>query len=200
MKFTEKTMKNWKLELTPGRKCLADEKIQRGIFLGDVLSPLLFVLAMAPLNHLHRKYTGRYKLYKSQEKINHLMYINNIKLFTKNEKELELLIQAVRIYSQDTGMEFGREKYVMQIIRGGKRQMTEENQNSRRKGKLQVLGDIEKKKKHYQTDGDERKKLKNEYIRRTRTQLETKLYCRNLIKGINTWVVRYARYSRPFLK
>ena len=30
--------------------------------------------------------------------------------FAKNENELETLIQAVRIYSQDIGMEFGIEK------------------------------------------------------------------------------------------
>ena len=33
------------------------------------------------------------------------MYMDN-KLFSKNEKEMENLIQAVRIYSQDLGMEF----------------------------------------------------------------------------------------------
>ena len=32
------------------------------------------------------------------------------KNFTKNEKELETLIHEVRIYSQNIGMEFGREK------------------------------------------------------------------------------------------
>ena len=31
---------------------------------------------------------GGYKLHKSQENINHLMYIDDIKLFAKNEKEL----------------------------------------------------------------------------------------------------------------
>ena len=33
------------------------------------------------------------------------MYIDDIKLFANNEKELEILIQAVRICSQDIGME-----------------------------------------------------------------------------------------------
>ena len=46
-----------------------------------------------------------YKLSKSQEKISHLMYGDDIKQFAKNEKELETLIQAVRIYRQDIGME-----------------------------------------------------------------------------------------------
>ena len=35
------------------------------------------------------------------------MYMDDIKLFAKNEKELENLILEVRIYSQDIGMESG---------------------------------------------------------------------------------------------
>ena len=40
------------------------------------------------------------------------MYMNDIKPFSKNEKELETLIQTVRIYSQDIGIEFGIKKNV----------------------------------------------------------------------------------------
>ena len=104
----EKTMQTWRVELTAGGKSLAEVKIQRGIFQEDALSPLLFVKAMMPLNL--RKCTVGYKLSKSQEKINHLKYMDNIKLFAQNEKELETLIQSVRIYSQDIGMEFCSEK------------------------------------------------------------------------------------------
>ena len=62
-----------------------------------------------PLNHILRKSTGGHKLTNSQENTSYLMYVNNIKLFAKNEKEPKTLIQAVRIYSQDIGMEFGIE-------------------------------------------------------------------------------------------
>ena len=34
-----------------------------------------------------------------------------------------------------------------------------------------------------------KEKIKKEYFKRTRKLLETELYCRNLIKGINTWAV-----------
>ena len=46
---------------------------------------------MMPLNHI----------------LNHLMYMDNIKLFVNNKKELETLIQAERICSHDVRMEFG---------------------------------------------------------------------------------------------
>ena len=41
---------------------------------------------MLPLNHILRKYTAEYKLRKSQEKINHLMYRDDVKLFSKMKK------------------------------------------------------------------------------------------------------------------
>ena len=92
--FIEKNMKNWRVELTAGGKILAETKIQRWIFQGDALSPLLFIIAMMPLNHTLRKCTAGYKLSRSQGKINHQMYMDDIKLFAKNEKELETLIHT----------------------------------------------------------------------------------------------------------
>ena len=53
------------------------------------------------------------------------MYIDDIKLFAKNEKKLETLIHTVRIYSQDIGMEFGIEKCVMLVMKSGKRHRTD---------------------------------------------------------------------------
>ena len=37
------------------------------------------------------------------------MYMDDIRPFAKNEKELETLIQALRIYSQDIGMKYSIE-------------------------------------------------------------------------------------------
>ena len=53
------------------------------------------------------------------------MYMDYIKLFVKNEKELETLIQAVRIYSQGIKMWFGIEKCPMLMMKSRKWQMTE---------------------------------------------------------------------------
>ena len=51
--------------------------------------------------------------------------MDDIKLFAKNEKELGTLIHAVRIYSQDIGMEFGMEKCAMLVIKSGKQHITD---------------------------------------------------------------------------
>ena len=54
----------------------------------DALSSLLLVIAMKQLQYIYRKCTYSNKFTKSQEKNNHLWYIDDINLFAKNEKEL----------------------------------------------------------------------------------------------------------------
>ena len=70
------------------------------------------------------------------------MYMDDIKLFAKNEWELETLIQTVRIYSQDIGMEFGMEKGAKLVMKSGKRHMTEGIELPNR-DKIRTLGDKE---------------------------------------------------------
>ena len=142
IKLIEKTMKTWRVELTAGGSSLAKAKIQRGIFQGDALLPLLSIIAMMTLNYILRKCTGGYKLSRSQEKINHLMYIDDIKLFAKNEKELKTLIHANRIYSQDIGMEFGIEKCAMLEMKSGKRHLIDEMELPNQ-DKIRTLGENE---------------------------------------------------------
>ena len=102
IRLIDNTLENSRDELTVGGKSTAEVKIQEEILQGDALSLLSFVIAMMPFNHILiviRKCTDGCKLHKLQEKINHLMYIDDINLFVKNEKELEILIQVVSIYS-----------------------------------------------------------------------------------------------------
>ena len=99
-------MKNWRVELISGGKIIAELEIPRGIFQGNALSLLLFVNAMMQLNPIFRKCTGVYKLTKSLEKISYLMYMDDIKLFTKKSKRIENSNTGLEIYSQVIGMEF----------------------------------------------------------------------------------------------
>ena len=196
-------MKNWRVELTAGRKSLDETEIQRDIFQGDALSPLLFIFAMMPINHILRKCTAGYQLSRSQEKINNLMYIDDIKLFAKNEKELETLIHTIRIYSQDIGMEFGIEKCVLLVMKSGKRHLTDgielPNQD-----KIRTLAENETYKYLGILEADTIKqvemkdKIQKEYLRRTRKLLEAKLSSRNLIKEMNTWAIPSLYTRDPF--
>ena len=51
-----------------------------------------------PLNYIFKKCTGGYTFTKSQEKLNHFMYIDDIKIFAWDEKELKTFIQTIYIY------------------------------------------------------------------------------------------------------
>ena len=53
------------------------------------------------------------------------MYMDDMKLFAKNQKELDTLIHVVRIYSQDIGIEFGIENCAMLVMKSGKRHLTD---------------------------------------------------------------------------
>ena len=53
------------------------------------------------------------------------MYMDEINLFARNEKEQEILIHTVRIYSRDIGMEFSIEKCAMLVMKSSKRQLTD---------------------------------------------------------------------------
>ena len=49
--------------------------------------------------------------------------MNHIKLFSKNQKELETLLQKIRIQSQGIEIEFGIEKCAMHSINCEKREL-----------------------------------------------------------------------------
>ena len=68
--------------------------------------------------------------------------MDDIKLFAKNEKELETLINTVRIYSRDIGMEFGIEKCAMPVMKSGKRHRTDE-MDQLNKDKIKTLAEYE---------------------------------------------------------
>ena len=197
----EKTMQTWRVALTAGGRSLAETKIQRGIFQGDALSPLLFIIAMMQLDQISRKCIAGYKISRSQE-ITHLMYMDDIKLFAKDEKELDTLIHAVRIDSQDIGMGFGIEKCAMLVMKSGKRHMTD-GMKQPNHGQIWTLGENETYKYLGILEADTIKhvemkdKIRKEYLRRIRKLHAAKLSDRNLIKGMN---VTFVRYFGPFLK
>ena len=87
LKFVKRSMANWQTELTSCGESLAKVNIRRGIFQGDSLSPLLFVICMIPLTHVLRKAKERYTL-GGGEKINHLLFMDDLKLHGKSENDL----------------------------------------------------------------------------------------------------------------
>ena len=107
IRFLKNTMPNWKTILTSSGARLAEVNIRRGIFQGDSLSPLLFIVAMIPMIRVLERMEVRYQLKKGGSRINHLMFMDDIKLFGRGTKKIDTLVQTVRIVSGDIRMEFG---------------------------------------------------------------------------------------------
>ena len=75
----ERSMPSWQTELTSSGEMLGSMKIRRGIFQGDSLSPLLFVICM--ITCVLRTARAGYML--DGIKINHSLFMDDLKLFWK---------------------------------------------------------------------------------------------------------------------
>ena len=68
--------------------------------------------------------------------------MDDTKLFAKYEKVLETLILVVGIYNDDIGMELGKEKCALLIMKSRKRQITEEIKKTNQE-KIETIGEKE---------------------------------------------------------
>ena len=101
VKLITASMSDWKTCIYANNTFLGRVKISRGIFQGDSFSPLLFVLALNPISIALKDIKMGYSLAKRGPFINHILFMDDIKLFGKTENEIDSLIQTVRICSQD---------------------------------------------------------------------------------------------------
>ena len=198
-KFIEKSMTNWKLLLSSNGTNLCEINVNRGIFQGDSLSPLLFIISMIPLSLLLRKVKASYEWGQGDFNINHLLFMDDLKLFGKNENQIDSLVQTVFVFSQDIGMEFGIKKCAVIILKRGKMVACDGIQLPNE----EVMKNVDEKGYTYlgviETDEIKEKEIKEkviaEYKRRLRLILKSKLNGRNKIKAINTWAVALLRYG-----
>ena len=193
------SMVNWKTVLTSAGTVLGQVDIKRGIFQGRSLSPLLFIVIMLPLTLVLRRMRAGYRLAKDMTPINHLLFMDDLKLYGANKDQLDSLIQVVRIFSQNIKMSFGLEKCAVLEMRRG-RQVDSSGINL---PDDQHIGEIGEEGYKYlgilQLDQNLNTKMKvkitSEYIRRVKKLCRSKLNGGNLIGGINTWAVGVVRYS-----
>ena len=112
-----RSMTNWKTELRANDEVLGEVDIKRGIFQGDSLSPLLFVIIMIPLSMILKDETKGFIFGNAGRRVNHLLFMDDLKLYSSSEKELESLVNTVESYSRDNGMEFGMDKCAVSMVR-----------------------------------------------------------------------------------
>ena len=85
-----------------------DININSGTFQGDSLSPILFCVTLIPLSKLLNNTGYDYKI--CDNTINHLFYMDDLKLFAKNDQQLQGLLNIVKQFSDDIQMEFALDK------------------------------------------------------------------------------------------
>ena len=81
------SMEKWRTILTSNNETLGEVEIKRGIFQGDTLSPLLFIMVLIPLSMILKDTTYGYQFSKGGMKINHLLFMDDLKLYGKTERE-----------------------------------------------------------------------------------------------------------------
>ena len=192
------TMKTWETVLESEGKQLARVPIRRGIFQGDSLSPLLFVMALVPMTLVLRDAAPGYVL-KRKTKINHLLYMDDLKLYGKTKSDIESLINTVRLLSDDISMRFGLQKCASIVLKRGKRVEDEGIQLVDDKV-IEDVG-IENYKYLGVLEADTikmelmKEKIMKEYRRRVKKVLGSKLNGGNTIKAINAWAISVVTYS-----
>lgn len=98
-------------------------EINRGIFQGDSLSMLWFCMGLNPLSNalndtklgIAIKCRGR-----SEFLLNHLLFVDDVKVFGSTHNQLSSLLQTLQFISRDIHMEFGIEKCKSLHIERGK--------------------------------------------------------------------------------
>ena len=85
---------------------LCEVEANKGIFQGDSLSPLIFVICIIPLSLILRKVKASYEWGRKEFKLNHLLLMGDLKFFGKSEDQIGRLVQTVFIFSEDIGIEF----------------------------------------------------------------------------------------------
>ena len=85
--FMTQSMSHWKTTLPSNSKSITEVAIKCGVYQRDAPSPLQFCITLNPLSALLDKSTYRYR-FKSGTTINHLIYMDDIKLYAKNEQNI----------------------------------------------------------------------------------------------------------------
>ena len=197
------SMDDWRTELTVNGEELGEVNIKRGIFQGDSLSPLLFVMIMIPLTMILKQESRGYKFGSEGRLMNHLLFMDDLKLYAGTEKDLTVLTNIVQAYSRDIGMEFGMDKCAVLTMRGSKRLKSEgivlpngETMREVDEEGYKYLGVLEGER----IKGKKMKeRIRDEYLRRVRLLCKSKLRAANVISGINAWGIGVIRYTAGVL-
>ena len=78
-------------------------------------------MIMAPLSLILKDESKGYKLGEAGKLVNHLLFMDDLKLYASSQRELDSLVNVVESYSRDIGMEFGMDKCAVLVLKDGQR-------------------------------------------------------------------------------
>lgn len=201
--FCKELMKTWKTQMvliSPNETITTTEiKIKRGIYQGDSLSPLMFCLGLAPLSTILNN-TGLGYVTQEKHRISHLLYMDDLKLFSQSKAQLRHLITKTQEFTKDINMQFGIDKCAIAYIRAGQLQEMENIQvddmeaiKALETGQYyKYLGISESQKFDHQGIKEE---LKKEYFKRVRKILKSQLNSKNKMTAIGALGTPVIQYS-----
>ena len=201
-------MKHWatviQLNGNAGQIVTSEIKIRRGIYQGDAFSPLLFCIGLIPLSKKLNEQQNGYDLEDGYKQLTHLLYMDDLKLFSSNETKLQQQLKTVKEFSDDIGMKFGLDKCAKVTFKKGKffkgENVTIDNETSIRQldpGETYKYLGMEENSGVQNTTVKE--KVKKEYIRRVRAVLKTELSAKNKISAIGALAVPVLQYGFAIL-
>ena len=178
--FLQKSMQQWRLSLTTDGEDLGKVNVKRGIFQGD-------------------RVNACYKWGKKEYKLNHLLFMDDLKLYAKNEEQTNTLVRTVHVFSTDIGMEFGIKKCGILTMKWGKIVKKEwiklpDGEVMKQVGQegYTYLGIIELDKIK---ETEMKKKITKECKQRQRLIWKSKWNVRNKVTVINIWAIAIFRYG-----
>ena len=134
---------------------------------------------------------------KKEYKLNHLLFMDGLKLLFKSEEQMDTLVRTVYVFNTDIGMEFGMKKCGVLTMKRGKVVRCEgiKSPNS------EVIKEVQKERYIYLGMGEldkikeneMKEKRINEYKQRLRFVLKLKPNGKNKIATINAWSVAVFR-------
>ena len=78
------------------------------------------MLFMIPLTMILRNDKAGYEFKGRQQKVNHLLYMDDLKLYAKDESQVSSLVDSGYVFSTDIKMEVGLKKCGVLVLKRGK--------------------------------------------------------------------------------
>ena len=151
---------------------------------------MLFVISLTPLALVLRGMKQGYLFQKGKSKLNHLLFIDNLKLYGNSQNEIDSLVRTVEIVMKDIGMTFCIDKCGFLAMKRGKEVECDgiKLENGAEIGQIgeerySYLGILEKED---MCQEEMKENIGKEYFKRLRATSKSKINAKHVFQAINT--------------